>query len=82
MTSTSKNALAYITSTGRRARIRDLVLEQLDLAPAGLTGAEINARVVQGANRRLSELERAGLVYKDGTRECRETGLRAVVWRR
>ena len=79
-TNTSRSALRTVTATGLRANVANAVLDALHNSPGGLTGAEINQYVGQGANRRLSELERLGHVHRERARRCSVTGFDAIVW--
>src|SRR6185369_5161507 len=52
-------------------------------ANPGKTSTELDkiAQTPRGdVRKRLPELERAGLAYRDGTRVCEVTGFRAAIW--
>ena len=71
---------AYNAIVGELPEARRCVFRQL-MKHGGHTGRELNEVMgSQSAHKRLSELERQGLVEDAGTRECRVTGHIAHVW--
>lgn len=79
---TSSEALAWLVEGGHLEGARERAYRILAEHHEGMTGAELNAAAQSASmHKRLSELHRMGVVAKAGSRECRETGRRAVLWR-
>ena len=81
--STSHEAAAKLTRSGRRNSQKSAVLTAVRLYP-GKTAAELaDAAGLKHAvcHKRLPDLARDGFVRKCETRECQATGSRATVWR-
>ncbi len=81
---TSKEAAAHVKASGAAARIRTLALEAVGRYP-GHTSSEL-ARIYGFSDprvlgRRLSELDRKGLVVRAEPRKCKVSGRSAATWR-
>ena len=64
--------------TPARARVWDALV----LAGEPLTGRELNRKLsTPNAHKRLSELLEQGVIAECGSRTCRVTGKRAVIWK-
>lgn len=85
--STSQAAFEDVMDSGRVAKMQEMVFNLLDRNPDGLTRSEIDealkapGEVNPSYHKRLSELERAGKVWKCEKRSCGVTGRTVYVWR-
>ena len=81
MKDTSLKAYEYITNTGLVSKRRAQVYAALHVH-GPCTGSELRAATgVVGVWKRLSELERQGVVDVTGKRACQVTGRNALVWK-
>lgn len=81
MTETSSEAFAELRQSGLLGETQRRVLAALREAKRPVTGREIeHYREMPGAWKRLSELERAGLVRRCGTIKCSITKRKATAW--
>jgi len=89
---TSKAAMLDMIATGRLSERRAQVLYLVTKYPnytagelAGMMVREFSNLPVRAAvgtpNKRLAELNELGLVFKSGTRECRDTGNVVYTWK-
>lgn len=85
-TETSREALAAMARV-LPAKRRIVYFELRRSGPQGSTARELKrwldiaSHADEHSEKRLTELERAGLVERAGTRPCSVTGMRAIVWR-
>ena len=80
--STSAEAFATLKDSGKLGRLHRAVLRGLGESKRPVTGRELGAHLgIDGAWKRLPELERLGFVVRDGTRKCSVTKVRATAWR-
>ncbi len=80
--STSAESFATLKDSGKLGRLHRAVLRGLGESKRPVTGRELSERAgLEGAWKRLSELEKLGFVQRVGTRKCFVTGKRATAWR-
>ena len=78
---TSRGAARTLVASGRMAETTGRVLAALREAKRSVTGREIaKYRDIDGAWKRLSDLEKEGLALRAGTRKCSVTGRNATAW--
>ena len=79
--SNSSAAFAHISSTGALGEAQSEVLAALRKAKRPVTGRELaHHKRIDGAWKRLPELERAGAVRRCGSIKCSVTGRKATTW--
>ena len=72
------------TITGKAAKLRRAVLEQIAQYPGGITADEVAKDLnlsVLSVRPRVSELRRNGEIEQTGGRRKNESGMTATVWR-
>lgn len=81
VTRTSREAFRGISEDGTLGEVQSEVLEALRVARRPVTGREIaKHKDIEGAWKRLPELERRGHAVRVGTRRCTVTGRNATAW--
>jgi len=79
---TSAESIIEHKKSGKLGAQQQEILSFLRGSNASITGRELANRLsIDGAWKRLPELERLGHVVRDGTRTCSVTGKRATSWR-
>lgn len=78
---TSRRAFHEITDDGTLGDQQERVRAHLAASPAAITANELNQQLGgKGFHKRLSELERVGVVRRAGERACTITGRVCAVW--
>lgn len=78
---TSLWAYQEVLREGKVGRAQATIIVALREASGPMTGREVADRTaIDGAWKRLPELERAGLIRRVGTTRCSVTGRRATAW--
>ena len=80
MRTTSREAFDFILATGILPKQRAMVYKAV-FAFGPITGRELNRDLAGPSyHKRLSELERLGVIREDGVKKCGVTGRNAVAW--
>lgn len=78
---TSKKAWNEFKSSDAHARSIKIIIETLEVSKFPLTGREICANAgLEGLWKRLSEMEKMGIVKIMGKRQCSVTGKTSLTW--